>query len=255
MVMFWRRNDNRASVFVDYEYGFVSMKELYHTQPDLAGWCGQLRERYQVESLRFFGNFLNPSLSDEVTPIREVSSDIIETNCNNGGAHMKDMSDVIILDALYRTAVQKHSPQTFVLFTGDGHFQPVVRYLVQDLGKRVELYGIRTTISRALRDAASETFEIPEQDANLLACFRYIAADFNRIALNHDKPFATFQSLVSRVSRKNNVPKERVEMALAEMMNQGLITKKRYRVSYDKPMINVLIPEWEELIAAGLHQP
>ena len=108
-----------------------------------------------------------------------------------------------------------------MLFTGDGHFQPVVRYLVQDLGKRVELYGIRTTISRALRDTASETFE----------------------------------SLVSRVSRKNNVPKERVEMALAEMMNQGLITKKRYRVSYDKPMINVLIPEWEELIAAGLHQP
>ena len=253
--MFWRRNDNRASVFVDYEYGFVSMKELYHTQPDLAGWCGQLRERYQVESLRFFGNFLNPSLSDEVTPIREVSSDIIETNCNNGGAHMKDMSDVIILDALYRTVVQKRSPQPFVLFTGDGHFQPAVRYLVQDLGKRVELYGIRTTISRALRCAASETFEIPEQDAKLMACFAYITADFNRIAMNHDNPFANFQSLVSRVSRKNNVPKGRVEMALTEMMNQGLITKKRYRVSYDRPMINVLVPEWDQLIAAGLHHP
>lgn len=131
----------------------------------------------------------------------------------------------------------------------------MVRYLVQDLGKYVELYGIRTTISRTLRDTASETFEIPEQDTQLLKCFTYIVADFNRIALNHENPFATFQSLVARVSRNNSVPRERVEMAVAEMLNQGLITKKRYRFSYDKPMINVLVPEWDELIAAGLHKP
>lgn len=29
MVMFWRRGKNRAAVFVDYEYWYVSMKELY----------------------------------------------------------------------------------------------------------------------------------------------------------------------------------------------------------------------------------
>lgn len=253
--MFWRKHMNQAIAFVDYEYWFVSMSDLYKTQPDIKSWCGTLRERYQMESFRFFGNFLNRNLAEEVARIREVSNDIIETNCDNGGRHMKDMSDVIMLDAIYRAAAKKRLPQTFVLFTGDGHFQPVVRYLVQDLGRRVEVHGIRATVSRALRDAASETFEIPEEDSQLRQCYEYIVADFNRIAMNHDNPFATYQSLVARVSRSHQIPKERVEVAVAEMLNQGLIRKKRYRVSYDKPMINVLIPEWDELIAVGLYRP
>lgn len=253
--MFWSKNNNAAAAFVDYEYWYVSLKDIYHAQPDLMGWCGHLRERYQVESIRFFGNFLDRNLSNEVARIRAVSNDIIETNCNNDGRFMKDMSDVIMLDAIYRTAAEKRSPRTFVLFTGDGHFQPVVRYLVQDLGKRVELYGIQGTVSRALREAASQCYEIPEEDQQMMECFRCIVADFNRIALNHDNPFATYQSLVARVSKSNNLPKERVEVAVAEMMNRGYITKKKHRVAYDKPMINVLMPEWDELIAAGLHRP
>ncbi|WP_217957907.1 NYN domain-containing protein [Acutalibacter muris] len=253
--MFWSKRANGALAFVDYEYWYVSMKNIYHAQPDLKGWCQQLRDQYQVESIRFFGNFLDRDLADEVTRIREVSNDIIETNCDNDGRFMKDMSDVIMLDAIYRAAAEKRSPNTFVLFTGDGHFQPVVRYLVQELGKRVELYGVRASISRVLREAASVYYEIPAEDQQLMECFRCIVADFNRIALNHDNPFATYQSLVTRVSKSNNLPKERVEMAVTEMVNRGYITKKKHRVAYDKPMINVLIPEWDELIAAGLHRP
>lgn len=253
--MFWRKDDNRTVAFIDYEYWYVSMQDLYHTRPDLKDWCEKLRERCRVESIRFFGNFLDRSLADEVARIREVSNEIVETNCNNNGRFMKDMSDVIMLDSIYRTAAQKRSPRTFVLFTGDGHFQPVTRYLVQDLGKRVELYGIHGTVSRTLREAASECFELPKEDEALTECFRYIVADFNRIAMNHDNPFATYQSLVARVSHTGGPPKERVEMAVNEMMNRGYITKKRYRISYEKPMINVLIPEWDELILAGLHRP
>ena len=69
--MFWKRVPNTAIAFVDYEYWYVSMKELYHAVPDLKGWSEQLRERYQVESLRFFGNFLKVkltvSLEDELS--------------------------------------------------------------------------------------------------------------------------------------------------------------------------------------------
>lgn len=253
--MFWRRNTKQAVVFVDYEYWFVSMKELYNTQPDIKGWCSQLRERYEVESIRFFGNFLDRNLAEEVSRIREVSNEIIETNCDNGGRFMKDMSDVIMLDAIYKRAAGRKVPKNFVLFTGDGHFQPVVRYLVQDMGRLVELHGVRTTISRALREAATETFEVPAEDRLLTDCFSYIVADFNRIALNHDNPFATYQSLVTRVSKNNDVPRERVEMALSEMINRRLVTKKRHRVAYNRPMINVLIPEWDKLIAVGLYRP
>ena len=255
--MFWRKETNRAAAFVDHEYWFISMKNFYHTKPGLKDWCSRLRESYQVESIRFFGNFLDRELAEEVGRIREVSNEIIETNCDNAGRFMKDMSDVIMLDAIYRQAAVRRPPQTFVLFTGDGHFQPAVRYLTQDLGNRVVLYGIRGTISRALREAATEVFEVPEDDSLQWECFQYIVADFDRIALNHSNsdPFATFHSLVTRVSNKNRVPKERVELAVSEMVNRGWVTRKKHRVSYDKPMINVLIPEWDELIAVGLFKP
>lgn len=68
--MFWSKNKNAAAAFVDYEYWYVSMKELYNTQPDLKSWCEQFRKRHQVESIRFFGNFLDRNLCDEVARIR-----------------------------------------------------------------------------------------------------------------------------------------------------------------------------------------
>ncbi|WP_066540010.1 hypothetical protein [Acutalibacter muris] len=109
--MFWRKSTDEAVAFVDYEYWYVSMRELYQIQPDLDSWCAQLRERYQVESIRFFVNFLDRNLSGEVARIREVSNDIIETNCDNAGLFMKDMSDVIMLDAIYRAAAERRFPE------------------------------------------------------------------------------------------------------------------------------------------------
>ena len=94
--MFWRKETNRAAAFVDHEYWFISMKNFYHTKPGLKDWCSRLRESYQVESIRFFGNFLDRELAEEVARIREVSNEIIETNCDNAGRVMKDMSDVIM---------------------------------------------------------------------------------------------------------------------------------------------------------------
>ena len=114
---------------------------------------------------------------------------------------------------------------------------------------------MRTTVSRALRDAASAAFEVPEEDGQLTACFRYIVADFDRIAQNHDDAFVTYQSLVSRVSASNRILREQVEVALSEMLDRGWLTKKKYRVAYGKPMINAIVPEWDELIEAGLHNP
>ena len=71
--MFWNKDKNRAAAFVDYEYWFISMKNFYHAKPDLKDWCAQLRGKYQVESVRFFGNFLDRELADEVTRIMRSS--------------------------------------------------------------------------------------------------------------------------------------------------------------------------------------
>ena len=109
--MFFRA-DNRAAVFIDYEYWYVSMKDRYRVRPDLDSWCRQIREKYQVERLSFFGDFQHPSFSGEVSRIRAVSNDIIETKWESHGQAVKDMSDVIMLDAIYRLAAKKKSQGT-----------------------------------------------------------------------------------------------------------------------------------------------
>ena len=122
--MFWRKETNRAAAFVDHEYWFISMKNFYHTKPGLKDWCSRLRESYQVESSRFFGNCLDRDLAEEVARIREVSNEIIETNCDNAGRFMKDMSDVIMLDAIYRQAAVRRPPPALGGVTGGGPFKP-----------------------------------------------------------------------------------------------------------------------------------
>lgn len=128
----------------------------------MQAWAKEIREQYKVERLLFFGDFVQPILHNEITRIRAVTNEIIETQFGLPGSHKKDMSDFVMLDYIYRAAADRHSPRTFILFTGDGHFAPAVRHLVQDLRKNVVLYGIRGSVSNFLKDAASECREFPD---------------------------------------------------------------------------------------------
>ena len=129
-------HDSRAIAFVDYEHWFFSLKTDYATKPDVQAWAKEIREQYRVERLLFFGDFVQPILHNEITRIRAVTNDIIETQFGLPGSHKKDMSDFVMLDYIYRAAADRHSHRTFILFTGDGHFAPAVRHLVQDLRKK-----------------------------------------------------------------------------------------------------------------------
>lgn len=68
-----------------------------------------MRNQYDISQMLFFGNFLQEILQDEVTRVRTVTNDIVETQFGNPGYRIKDMSDFILLDHLYRASEDRRS--------------------------------------------------------------------------------------------------------------------------------------------------
>ena len=188
-----------------------------------------------MERLLFFGDFVQPILHNEITRIRAVTNDIIETQFGLPGSHKKDMSDFVMLDYIYRAAADRHSPRTFILFTGDGHFAPVVRHLVQDLRKNVILYGIRGSVSSFLKDAASECREFPDEEAQMRIYWQLIVDYFDEMAERRPNALLTFLRVANDVVR-----------------NGWFIQKKH--VFPDRHAIKIVVPEWDKLIEAGLYK-
>lgn len=217
----WERfRDRRAVAFVDYEHWFFSLKTDYATKPDVQAWAKEVREQYKVERMLFFANFAQAVLHNEITRIRAVTNDIIEIQFGLPGSHMKDMSDFVMLDHIYRAATAKHSPKTFLLFTGDGHFAPVVRFLVQDLEKNVVVYGIRGSVSQFLKDAASECWEFPDEEAQMRIYWQHIVDYFDEMAERRPNMLLTFGRVVNEVSSRQNIPLQSVEAAFSQMLQQ-----------------------------------
>ena len=98
-------------------------------KPNVQEWYDELTEEYNVKKLMFFGNF-------------------------------NDFTDFIILDAIYREAAKKDSPDVFVIFTGDAHFNLAIKYL-RELKKKVIIYGVKRSLSNKLKSSANSYVEMP----------------------------------------------------------------------------------------------
>ena len=79
-------------------------------------------------------------IADSLNSVRAMTNTVISTQ-QSSPHHKKDMTDFIMLDYIYQVSAERSDVGTYILFTGDGHFQSVVKYLTQKMGKRVIVYG------------------------------------------------------------------------------------------------------------------
>ena len=242
------RNRKKTMAFVDYEYWFYSCKTRHHTKPELTAWRDELKERYYIDEIMVFGDFTEPEIKTELTRLREITSTIIETG-NTYQNRKKDMTDFVMLDYIYQCAATRRDIKRYIIFTGDGHFQSVVRYLVQKKGCEVIVYGIRDTFSRQLRDSATLTVELPCDDP-LVSYYRMIVRNIAYVKTDPSK-IPSFNGTVTAVAMANGVPKDRVRTALINMMNKGYIIQRDYIVEPGKK-IKILDADWEFLASNGL---
>lgn len=234
----------RALVFVDFEYWYYSYRTIYHIKPDISAWYENLKSKYDIMDIMIFGDFSSGEIGQELVNLRHVTNHIIETG-NTYQYRKKDMTDYI-----YQSADTDKNTGTYILFTGDGHFHSVVRYLCEKRKKHVVVYGVTNSFSRHLQAAASETVFMPADNEATKSYYRMIVSNLENLA---GKPgvIPTFMSTVDAVSSHNNVPRETIQAALSKMIDLGYIYKKDYLVAF-RQKVKIIAVNWELAARDGL---
>ena len=247
----FKRAKKKAMVFVDYESWFYSYRTLFNLYPDPRAFRAKLEEKYEIVDIMVFGDFSSAVMADELVRVRSITNTIIETG-NTFNRRKKDMTDFIMLDYIYQYADQNKRTGTYIIFTGDGHFQSVTKYLSQKKKKHVIIYGVTDSISRQLRDAASEVRELPTDSELMNRNYSLIIKNMDYVYKN-PRIIPTFMGTAEAVAKRNNINIEEIKCALSEMLDKGYLTKGFKRVGYSS--VKVLYAEWDKLQADGLWSP
>lgn len=235
-----------AIAFVDYEHWYISLERQYSVKPDVKGWAADLKEKYEVDEIAIFADFSNPGLRGELEKIRDVTNMIIDTK-NQSEHYKKDFTDFIMLDYIYQRAMTRKDIDTFIIFTGDGHFNSVVRFIINQCRKKVGIYGITNATSSQLKASASWSRELPSDSEIYRTYYKLIVDNFNYLTVHREfTENGTFEKVVERVSKSGRVDKKSITDALNRMIEEGYVYKA---VSLDDKgkKVQILKPNWELL--------
>ena len=234
-----------ASVFVDFEHWFISLDKLYHIKPKIKDWRDELAKKYELNDIIFFADFSNPSLRGEIQKIREITNFVVDTS-NTGSFFKKDFTDFIMLDHIYQKAITSDTVDTFIIFTGDGHFNSVVQFLVNRCSKEVGIYGIKNAISNKLKASATWFIEVPASNEDIAEYYCPILDNLRRIEKARYKRIRpTFMRTVESVAKSNNVDEDIIKIALLQLIEKNYIHQTKERTG--NKTINVLHTDWKSL--------
>ncbi len=246
-------NKKNAMVFVDFEHWYISLDKLHHQRPDIKAFRDEIAEKYNIVDIAFFADFSNPSLQNQIENIRAVSNTIIQTQ-NTSGNFEKDFTDFIMLDHIYQSVLNKNSAPVYIIFTGDGHFSSVVSYLVTKCRKEVLVYAVKDACSRQLMHCAGNCRLLPddvepdrEAAKAIVAALSYL---YDKRKPHGHKPRPTFGGTVDAVSRRNHLPRERVERTMHMLIKNEYLYQAWDKV--DQTNIRVLRVNWHKVNEAHL---
>lgn len=231
--LFKKKDSKRAAVFIDFEHWYIALDKNFGTKPDIKAFTEKLEKNYHIAEMTFFGDFSNPSLNAEMHRIRGFTNKIVETN-NGGGYFKKDFTDFIMLDHIYRSACLDKDIDTYVIFTGDGHFSSVTLFLKNSCHKEVVLYGVKGAFSGQLKQAASRFVELPEVSDPLASYREAILSNLYSLQKEHKNPRPTFSKTVSAVAEKNSLDEEKVRLAMESLLEKGYITQYETLIGHRK---------------------
>lgn len=246
--MFGRKKGKKPHciVVVDFEHWYISLERQYSIKPDIKGWRDELKKNYEIEEMAFFGDFSNQGLRGELDKIRNVTSIVIDTQ-NNSEYYKKDFTDFIMLDYIYQKAMTSKKTDTFIIFTGDGHFSSVVRFIINICHKKVGIYGITNALSSQLKSSASWYCEIPS-DTDAYKTYYKMIADYMSYLTVHREfgEKSTAEKIIERISTKGSIVKKNVSHALSQMIADGYLYKTPSANAKGKK-ITIIKANWELL--------
>lgn len=238
----------KAVVFVDYEHWFYSYRNIWGFQPNVSLWIKELKEKYRIEYIEFFADFSNPTIRDEKAYLDTVADRVYDTQ-DELVRRNKDMTDFVMLDHIYRSAVKYSRVPNYVLFTGEGNFKAVMKFL-RDRKKTVISYGVSGAYSGMLRESANETVTVPAEE-EIYIHYRDYIIDNLAFVVDNGKIIPTFNGTIDAVSEKHGLQPQAVRRVLIRMIDEGYIYQRPHSFGIGKN-IKCLAANWDRLIAEGL---
>lgn len=156
-----------------------------------------------------------------------------------------------MLDYIYQNVTSRNDVGTYIIFTGDGHFQSVVKYLVQKRHKKVVVYGVTDTFSKRLQGVASDIRLLPDEEELNNSYMRMIVSNLAHVETKANI-IPTFWGTIEAVSKRNNVPDDRVKATLLRMMANGYVFQKDFSINSSK-QVRIVAADWKKIKAAGLY--
>ena len=179
--------------------------------------------------------------------VEKITKNVVHTASTKDGVD-KDFTDFIILDAIYREAAKKDSPDVFVIFTGDAHFNLAIKYL-RELKKKVIIYGVKRSLSNKLKSSANSYVEMPR--TNQEQHYYYDAILKSLYILKKRRKMATYYKTIDNVSAHSGVSRERIQAALDDLMSNKYLAEEEKQYRGKKP--KVLVVNWDRLEEEGLY--
>jgi len=247
--LFKSKTKKNAAVFIDFEHWYIALDKNFNTKPDIKSFTSELEQKYNISEMYFFGDFSNPSLGAEMHRIRGFTNKIVETN-NGGGHFKKDFTDFIMLDHIYRSACLDKNIDTYVIFTGDGHFSSVTLFLKNSCRKEVVLYGVKNAFSGQLKTAASRFVEVGEEKDTSEKYGAMILSNLYDLEKEHKNPRPTFSKTVSAVAEKNALSEQIIKDAMEKLIRDGYITQ--YETLIGKRKVRLLQAHFDAAQKAGI---
>ncbi len=244
----------KAIAVVDFEHWYIALERGYGIKPDIKAWSEEIREVYDVEEIAFFGDFSNYGLRGELDKIRGISAMVINTQ-NSSENYEKDFTDFIMLDYIYQKAMTSKKTDTFIIFTGDGHFSSVVRFIINVCRKKVGIYGVKDAISYQLKDSASWYREVPSDATAFKTYYKMIANHMSYLMVHRETgENATPKKIAEAAAKKNNVRAKPLHIALERMIKEGYLTQSSAKGKNGKEnkKTQVLRANWEKLERDGI---
>ena len=140
--------------------------------------------------------------------------------------------------------------EVYILFTGDGHFHSVVKYLTQRLQKKVVVYGVTGAFSNQLQAVASEAHGLPTEEEAFTDYAKMVVQNMAYVSTKQSI-IPSFNGTVAAVCRRYGVKDEPIRRVLKTMLDQGLLVQKDFRVEFNRK-VKIIAPDWDALEKAGL---
>ena len=240
------RGKSSAAVFVDYEHWYYGYNNIFSMKPNVEEWVKELKEEYNIKNITFFGDFHGNSIENELPRLEKITKNVVHTASTKDGVD-KDFTDFIMLDAIYREAAKKSAADIFIIFTGDAHFDLAIKYL-RETRKKVIIYGVKHSLSNKLKASANSYVEMPR--SNQEKQYYYDAILQSLFILKKRRKMATYSKTVENVSAHTGISRERIQVALNDLMNNKYLnmTEKKYKGKKPK----ILEANWKRLREDGL---